>query len=369
MHIAFLSWRDTGHPDGGGAEEYLEHVAVGLATRGHDVTIRCAAYPGAAADEERLGVRFRRRGGRLTVYSRALAWALVGRGRSCDAVVEVVNGVPFGLGLLRRRTTVALVHHLHREQWRMIYPGLWGRLGWLVERTTIRTYRRLPFLTVSRATAGDLVALGVAEASVHVVPNGAEGRPVQAVERSPYLLCTLSRLVPHKRLEQAVDVVLAVSERLPDARLRVIGSGWWEPELRQYVESVGATHLVELVGRVDAVERDRILASSAVMLLPSVREGWGLAVIEAALQGTPTVAYRSAGGVVESVRHDQTGLLVDSPDELVAAVERLLTDDGLRARLSGECRDWALSFDWDAAAAAVEALLRNVADGQVAGCP
>jgi len=126
----------------------------------------------------------------------------------------------------------------------------------------------------------------------------------------------------------------------------------------QYVEARGAGELVELVGRVGPDERDRILASSTAMQLPSVREGWGLAVIEAALQGTPTVAYRDAGGVAESVRHDETGLLVDSPAELQIAVERLLTEPGLQARLSSACRDWALAFDWDEAAAQVECLLR-----------
>jgi glycosyltransferase involved in cell wall biosynthesis len=365
MRIAFLSWRDTDHPDGGGSEEYIEHVAERLAARGHHVTIRCAAYAGAAPDEVRCGVRFVRRGHRLTVYPRGLLWALVGAGRRCDAVVEVVNGIPFGLGLVRRRTTVPLVHHLHREQWRMIYPGWRGRLGWLVERSTIRAYRRLPFLTVSRATARDLGALGVR--AVHVVPNGAERRPVQDVARAPLELCTLSRLVPHKRLEQAVDVVVALAARHPGIRLRVIGSGWWEPELRRYVAAAGADHLVELLGHLDADARDRVLASSSAMLLPSVREGWGLAVIEAALQGTPTIGYRSAGGVAESVRHDETGLLVDSPAELEAAAEQLITDPALQGRLSQACRDWALSFEWDEAAAAIEALLAG--RDQVAGVP
>lgn len=366
MRIVFLSWRDTGHPDGGGSEEYIEQVAERLAARGHDVTIRCAAYDGAPSDEVRRGVRFVRRGHRLTVYPRGLLWATLGPGRRADAVVEVVNGIPFGVGLLRRRTTLPLVHHLHREQWRMIYPGWRGRVGWLIERWTVRAYRALPFLTVSRATAADLKALGVV-GPVHVVPNGAEPRPVQDVARSPLTLCTLSRLVPHKRLEQAVDVAVALAGRHPGVRLRVIGSGWWEPELRRYVESRGAGDVVDLVGRVDADERDRELAAAAVMLLPSVREGWGLAVIEAALQGTPTVAYRSAGGVGESVRHDETGLLVDSPDELRAAVDRLLTEPELRARLSGACRPWALSFDWDDAAASIEKLLRDRVGDQVAG--
>jgi glycosyltransferase involved in cell wall biosynthesis len=367
MRIAFLSWRDTGHPDGGGSEEYIEHVAERLAARGHDVTIRCAAYDGAPGEEVRRGVRFLRRGHRLTVYPRGLLWATVGPGRRVDALVEVVNGIPFGAGLVRRRTTLPLVHHLHREQWQMIYPGWGGRLGWMVERSTIRAYRALPFLTVSQATAADLISLGVAATSVHVVPNGAERRPFQDVERSPLTLCTLSRLVPHKRLEQAVDVVIALAARHPGLRLRIIGAGWWETELRRYVDRRGAGLLVDLVGRVDADERDRELASAAVMLLPSVREGWGLAVIEAALQGTPTVAYRFAGGVGESVRHDETGLLVDTPVELEAAVDRLLTDDALRDRLSTACRGWALSFDWDQAAATIESLLVGRVGDQVAG--
>jgi glycosyltransferase involved in cell wall biosynthesis len=367
VRIVFLSWRDTGHPDGGGSEEYIEHVAERLAARGHEVTIRCAAYDGAPGIEVRHGVRFLRRGRRLTVYPRALAWATLGPGRRADAVVEVVNGIPFGAGLLRPSRTIALVHHLHREQWRMIYPGWRGRLGWLVERWTIRAYRRLPFVTVSQATATDLAAHGVPVGSVHVVPNGAERRPVQDVARTPLTLCTLSRLVPHKRLEHAVDVVVALAPRHRGLRLRIVGAGWWEPELRRYVEARGAGELVTFVGRVDADERDRELASATAMLLPSVREGWGLAVVEAALQGTPTVAYRSAGGVSESVRHDETGLLVGSPADLEGAVERLLTEPDLRARLSGACRSWALSFDWDDAASSIEAVLLARAGDQVAG--
>jgi glycosyltransferase involved in cell wall biosynthesis len=369
VRVTFLTWRDTGHPDGGGSEEYVEHVAAGLARLGHDVAVVCAAYPGAAPDETRAGVRFRRRGGRLTVYLHGLAFVTLGSGRHSDAVIEVVNGIPFGAGVVRAGVTVPLVHHLHREQWRMIYPGWRGRLGWWIERSTIRAYRRLPFLTVSHATAADLADLGVSAASVHVVPNGAEQRPRQEPAGGGPLLCTLSRLVPHKQLEHAVDAVVGLSARHPGLRLRVIGSGWWEPPLRRYIADRGATDVIELCGRVSADERDAILASSVAMLLPSVREGWGLAVIEAALQGTPTVAYRSAGGVTESILDGVTGLLVDTPGDLEAAVGRLLDEPALRARLSGACRDWALTFDWERAADEVERLLKEQSNDQVAGEP
>jgi glycosyltransferase involved in cell wall biosynthesis len=92
-------------------------------------------------------------------------------------------------------------------------------------------------------------------------------------------------------------------------------------------------------------------------------------VIEAALQGTPTVAYRSAGGVTESIRDGVTGLLVDTPRELTRAAGMLLDEPALRARLSGACRDWALSFDWERSADDVERLLKERASDQVAGDP
>src|SRR3954451_218517 len=99
--IAFLVWRDTTHPEGGGSELFVERMAEHLAADGWQVTICAAAYPGAAADETRGGVHIRRRGGRLGVYLHGLAY-LIGRGRRSDVVVDVHNGLPFFSPLVRR---------------------------------------------------------------------------------------------------------------------------------------------------------------------------------------------------------------------------------------------------------------------------
>jgi glycosyltransferase involved in cell wall biosynthesis len=93
------------------------------------------------------------------------------------------------------------------------------------------------------------------------------------------------------------------------------------------------------------------------MVMPSVREGWCLAAMEAAAQGVPTVAYATAGGIAESVVDGQTGLLVTDERELVAAVSTLLADRP-RARGLGECaRSRAAQFDWDTTADVVEDVL------------
>ena len=71
-------------------------------------------------------------------------------------------------------------------------------------------------------------------------------------------------------------------------------------------------------------------------VLPSIKEGWGLSIIEAARVGVPSVAYRSAGGVQESILEGVTGLLADSERDLVTSVRELLLDDMLRRDLGAQ---------------------------------
>src|SRR5699024_5777307 len=102
--ILLLCWRDGSHPQGGGSERYLEHVAAGLAAEGHTVVYRTSRSAGAARTEVTdAGVTVSRAGGRFTVYPRALAAIAAGRLglgplgalRRPDAVVDTQNGVPF----------------------------------------------------------------------------------------------------------------------------------------------------------------------------------------------------------------------------------------------------------------------------------
>lgn len=360
MRITFLAWRDPGHPEGGGSEEYVEQVARRLVRRGHEVTVRSATYPNGPADEVIDGVRHRRSGGRLTVYLKGLAFLLSPEGRRQDVVVDVVNGVPFCSPLVRRRTIVALVHHLHREQWSIIYPNWKGRLGWAVEsRFTPWLYRNVPFVTVSQHSAADLVGIGVEPSRVTVVTNGLPHDVPPSDEprsRAPRL-CVVSRLVPHKQIEHAIHVVAALHRDFPGLHLDVVGDGWWRDRLVAETHREIATDLVTFHGHVRDDVRDRLLARSWLMVLPSVKEGWGISVTEAARQGTPTVGYRSSGGLVESIHDGRTGALVDDLDSMVAAVRDLLGDRPRLSEMSRHARDWADELDWDTTAEQFETAL------------
>ena len=360
MRIVFLSWRDTTHPDGGGSEVFVESVGRELARRGHDVTLLCARHPGSARREDLDGVRLRRLGGRLTVYLWGLAW-LVRHRRDVDVVVDVVNGLPFASPVVRRHGVVALVHHVHAEQWRIIYPGLAGRIGWFVEsRLVPLLYRRRPFLTVSDASARDLAAIGIDPARITVVRNGLTSVPSDVAVESPTpRLAVLSRLVPHKQIEHAFVVVQRLAAEFPDLHLDVVGDGWWREELRAAAEEVGVRDRVTFHGHVSDDRRDELVGGAWVMVMPSVKEGWCIAITESGAQGTPSVAYAGAGGVTESIRDGETGRLVADLDDLVDAVRDLLRDDMARHAMGAAAHEMARTLTWDTCAARAEEVLRT----------
>lgn len=359
MRIAFLSWRDTTHPDGGGSEVFVESVGRELTDLGHDVTLVCARHPGSAAREDVDGVRVRRLGGRLTVYLWGLAW-LVRHRRDVDVVVDVVNGLPFASPLVRRHGVVALVHHVHAEQWRIIYPGWPGRAGWFVEsRLVPLIYRGRPFLTVSDASACDLVAIGIAADAITVVRNGLAAAPpsTHPARSATPRLAVLSRLVPHKQIEHAFTVVARLADEMPALHLDLIGDGWWHDELVSAVTVQGVADRVTFHGHVPDHRRDELLAQAWLMVMPSVKEGWCLAVTEAGAQGTPSVAYASAGGVAESITHEATGLLVDDLDEMVEAVRELILDEERRSHMGSAARTKAATLTWTSCATRTEKVL------------
>jgi glycosyltransferase involved in cell wall biosynthesis len=362
-----LNWRDSGHPEGGGSELYVESVAAGLVADGHEVTLFTAQYDGAPPSEVRNGVRILRAGGRFTVYLRSVLRLMLRRAGRFDVVVDVQNGMPFLSRPFTRLPVVVLCHHVHREQWSIAFGDnragrFAARFGWWVEsRLAPLVYRGCRYVTVSEISKADLVALGVRASDVTVVHNGTPPAVVSG-ERSPSPeILVLGRLVPHKRVEHAVRALDALRSEIPELRLTIVGHGWWEPEIRAEIDRLGLGHRVEVEGFVDGATKHRLLSRAWVLATPSVKEGWGLCVVEAAVHGTPSVAYRSAGGLAESILDGRTGLLSDdSEPAFVAELRRLLTDELLRTRTGRAACAHAERFTWAATTAAFGRVLAEV---------
>ena len=372
--VLMLCWRDTGHPQGGGSEMYLQRIGAHLARSGVEVTLRTARYPGAPRRGVIDGVRISRAGGRYSVYvwaGLAMVLARVGLGSlrhaRPDVVIDTQNGIPFLARLAYGRRAVVLVHHCHREQWPV--AGRWtGRFGWFVEsRLSPWLHRNNQYVTVSLPSARDLAQLGVAPDRIAVVRNGLDDAPEvtlngprSAVPRA----VVLSRLVPHKQIEDALDAVALLRDRVPGLHLDVVGGGWWRRRLVAYAETLGIADAVTFYGHVDDFTKHQVVQRCWVHLLPSRKEGWGLAVVEAAQHGVPTIGYRQSGGLTDSIVDGVTGILVDDTRELADRLEDLRGDDVLRQELGRKAQARTIEFSWQQSADAWRGVLGAVRSGR-----
>jgi glycosyltransferase involved in cell wall biosynthesis len=371
--VLLLCWRDTGHPQGGGSETYLQRIGAQLAASGVDVTLRTARYSGAPRREVVDGVQISRAGGRYSVYiwaMLAMASARIGLGPlrrvRPDVVVDTQNGLPFLARLIYGRRVAMLVHHCHREQWPVAGRFL-GSVGWFVESwLSPKLNRRNQYVTVSLPSARDLVGLGIGNERIAVVRNGLDEAPQTSLDgaraATPRAL-VLSRLVPHKQIEDALAAVARLRTSIPDLHLDVVGGGWWSRRLSDHAQRLGISDAVTFHGHIDDDVKHQVMQQAWVHVLPSRKEGWGLAVIEAAQHAVPTIGYRSSGGLADSIIDGVTGVLVDDHAELVNRLEQLLTDAVLRDQLGVKAQARSAEFSWKQTADGMRSVLESVVAG------
>jgi glycosyltransferase involved in cell wall biosynthesis len=357
MSILAFNWRCTRHREAGGSETNLFEQARHWIAAGHTVTVvtaRGAADQDLPAEEMLDGVRVLRMGGRFTVYARA-AFYLLRHGRRYDRVLDVANGIPFFTPLFTRTPITLLIHHVHDRQWHEEFPRLLAEIGRFLElRVVPFIYRRRAVIAVSSTTRDALLLTGFREDQVRIIHNGIE-RPragsaedARAAGASPRIVY-LGRLKKYKRLERLVDATAALLPAHPGLRLVIAGDGDARESIEETVRAQGIEHAVTMRGFVDDAEKARILASATVFATPSMHEGWGLSVIEANSYGAPAVAY-DVPGLRVAIRHDETGLLAGDTAAFVDALDRILGQPELRARLSVGALAWSDQFDWQSSA-------------------
>jgi glycosyltransferase involved in cell wall biosynthesis len=237
-----------------------------------------------------------RRGGRLGVYREARRfWNAQPPGRF-DVVIDEINTRPFLTPRWIGGTPVAARSTSSRAIWSYETPFPVSALGrYLLEPWWLRSYRRVPALTVSESSAQSLRAHH-GWTDVTVVPEGWTPHEVPNIpkEDAPTVVF-LGRLVGMKRPEHAIRGFEVLRGAFASARMWVIGDGPLLQSLRR-----DAVPSVTFLGRVGAEELRTRLARSHVLVSASVREGWGPNVSEAAACGTPSIAY-AVPGLVDSV--------------------------------------------------------------------
>jgi glycosyltransferase involved in cell wall biosynthesis len=341
MRVLFVAWRDLAHPKAGGSEVVVDFLARGLQERGHDVTLLCGG-PIAPRDYPVVD-----NGSTYGQYLNAPV-RYARRFRDVDLVVDVVNGMPYFSPLWRRAPRLALVTHVHTNQWAEYFPRPIAAVARAVEQRGLQfVYRGTRFVTISPSTADDLEKLGVARDRVEVMWLGAQlAEPAQPVARSDApLFVALGRLAPNKRLDLLLDVWARVAPKT-GGQLSIIGDGPEREHLADRIRTEPALSGVVLEGRVDEDRKAELLRRAWLLVHTAEHEGWGLVIPEAGLCGTPSLAY-DVPGVKDAVQNGVTGVLVNSDDAFVDAWVELAEDDERRAALGAAAAERAAAFTWD----------------------
>jgi glycosyltransferase involved in cell wall biosynthesis len=196
-------------------------------------------------------------------------------------------------------------------------------------------------VAVSEAVKRALIAQGADPGRVVVIPGGVDLSGYAAANPLvPGVIGAMGRL----EREKGFDVLLhAMTQLKGEARLLIGGDGSQREALTALIGELGLRDRVAMSGFISDVPGFH--AQTGLFVLASRSEGMGLVFAEAMAAGRPVVATR-VGGVPEVVVDGETGLLVppDDPGALAGAIDRLLADPALAARMGEAGRRRALEL-------------------------
>jgi phosphatidylinositol alpha-1,6-mannosyltransferase len=257
--------------------------------------------------------------------------------------------------------------------------GAWERAvgRWAFERAT-------GVVCVSEYTWEAMRSGGIRPRHGRVIPNGADAdrfRPLPAEEvrafrervgagESP-VLASVGHVTERKGHDVVIRALPRILERVPGARYIVAGLPTRQRELTELARGLGIADHVRFLGRVSEPDVVRLLNACDLFVMPSRHtaeggfEGYGIAVVEAALCGKPAVVA-SGSGLTEAIEEGRTGLAVAENDEheTARAIVSLLTDGDRLRRMGAAARERALSEQtWERRAVLYDGFLRSIAAG------
>ena len=379
LRVALLGYRSA--PFSGGQGVYLRYLSQALAQMGHQVTVISGPpYPHLvegveliklpsldlysrdlwSVTREEMGNRLGRKewlsklsGGFAepeTFGERAREWLL----DHADEFDVVHDNQTLADGILDiQRAGLPVVTTIHHPITRDLKVALAGEPQWWW-RLMIRRWHRFlgmqarvaaelrHIVTVSRCSAADIATdFGVLPGALHVVPNGVDTqlfRPLPSVARNPrQMIATASADAPLKGLPVLLRAFKKLVEADPSRRLVLIARPKPGGDTEALIKDLGLADHIRFVGDASHEDINRLYAESAVAVVPSLYEGFGLPAVEAMAAGVPLVS--SDGGALAEVVADG-GLLVPAGDSdaLAENLERVLTDPALARALGDQGR-------------------------------
>lgn len=362
----------------GGVERRVWELSQRLAKRGHEVHLYGMQWWDGEADIEREGVMIHGtcrpvplyRGGKRTVSQAVRFGASVARPlvRERFDVIDCQQ-FPYTSALvavlaarISRSPLVITWHEVWGDYW-YEYLGAAGAAGKLAERLLAR--RSDHPVAVSETTRAGLVSAGV-EKDVRIIPNGIDLAEIDRIRPSGSGsdLVFIGRLIREKHVDLLIRAVSILKEREPGIRCLIIGDGPERALLEGLVASCGVRENVCFTGFLpDSGEVIALMKSSRVFVLPSTREGFGIAALEALASGLPVVTIDHPGNASREFASGGCGRLARlDPGDLARVIGEVLSSLGNNR---DTCQLRASSYDWNAVTDRIENYYTDVISGSV----
>lgn len=355
MKILAINWQDISHPLGGGAEVHLHEVFKRIAAQGHHVTLLCSKYPGAKKDEIIDGIQIVRVGNRPFFNFFVPYWSrkLIAQ-KKIDIVIDDINKIPFFTPLFIQQPILGIIHHLFGKSIYAEINFIMATYVWLAELWIPRVYQNISIVVASFSTRSELIVKGMSNKRINLV-NYAVDHAVFNRKKSKKseipLVGYFGRLKRYKSIQHLILAFCDVVKQVPAARLVIIGDGDYAEQLKRLIVNLNLEKTVIMTGHVSEDEKISWINKMWVHVNPSIKEGWGLTVIEANACGVPVIAADSPG-LRDAITEGENGWLYEygNVPMLVEKLLPILSQNQLREAFTPKCIHYAEKFDWDVAA-------------------
>lgn len=334
-------------------------IAKRLVRQGHNVVLFTSEFPGSSLTENADGVRIVRSGSKYNVHSHAKKFYKDATTKSkFHIIIDGINTRPFLTPSFANHgeTVFALIFQLAREYWFYETPFPIALIGYFfLERKWLRPYRDLPTITISKSTQNDLLRMRFNRTFKVPVGTNVPTRSNMASKADHPVIIFDGRLGKAKRPDHVLGAFHLVKGKFRDSELWIIGDGPMKKRLIKESEE-GITFF----GSIEHLKRIELLEKSWVLVNPSIREGFGINIINANAVGTPAIGY-DVPGLRDSIVPGSTGLLVKNGDirALADALITVISDESLRTSLGKNAFQYSRLFDWDESARQFMEIIEN----------
>lgn len=344
MKILIFNLRDIKNPNAGGAEVFTHEVAKRWVHDGNEVTLISSNFKGGLKNELIDGINIIRLGNTISVFWKAKQHYRKYITGNIDIIIDEYTLRPFFTPSYVNEKVIFLIHEMAKEKYFYILPPILSHSFYhFFEPRWIKFYKDIPTITISNSTKDDLLKLNFAD--IHIVPEGIGFKAAQEIPKkaeNPTLLY-VGLLKKVNLVDDVIEAFKIVKNKIPQTKLWIVGKG---PELSRLKKKSHGLN-VTFFGHVSEEVKLELMRESHVLLVPAIREGWGLVVTEANACGTPAIGYR-VPGLKDSIKNGETGLLTNCTINAFAdAIIDFIRDEHKQRKLSNSALLWAQTFSWD----------------------